>query len=52
MDARECAYDAAIHPLNETLFFSMDATEVGLARLLHMKRRKSGKADLRCQARA
>jgi hypothetical protein len=30
----------------------MDAAELGLARVLHMKRRKSGKPDLRCQARA
>jgi hypothetical protein len=44
MDARERAYDPAIHPLNEILF-SMDVTDVGLARLLHMKRRKSGKPD-------
>jgi 3-hydroxybutyryl-CoA dehydratase len=28
-------------------FCSMDATELGLARVLHMKRRKSGKPDLR-----
>jgi hypothetical protein len=36
----------------DEMLLSMDATELGLARVLHMKRRKSGKPDLRCQARA
>jgi hypothetical protein len=52
-DARERAYDPRIHLLREKLFTKMDGLHrnSGLPELRSIMRRKSGKPDLRCQAR-
>jgi hypothetical protein len=52
-DARERAYDPRIHRLREKLFTKMDGLHrnSGLPELRSIMRRKSGKPDLRCQAR-
>jgi hypothetical protein len=51
-DARERAYDPRIHLLREK-FLKMDGLHrnSGLPELRSIMRRKSGKPDLRCQAR-
>jgi hypothetical protein len=52
-DARERAYDPRIHPLCAKAFTKMDGLHrnSGLPELRSIMRRKSGKPDLRCQAR-
>ena len=52
-DARERAYDPRIHLLCEEVFLKMDGLHrnSGLPELRTIIRRKSGKPDLRCQAR-
>jgi hypothetical protein len=52
-DARERAYDPRIHLLRKKLFAKMDGLQrnSGLPEFRTHKRRKSGKPDLRCQAR-
>ena len=53
MDARERAYDPRIHLLRKKVFTKMDGLHrnSGLPELRRITRRKSGKPDLRCQAR-
>jgi hypothetical protein len=52
-DARERAYDPRIHPLLQKVFTKTDGLHrnSGLPELRSIMRRKSGKPDLRCQAR-
>jgi hypothetical protein len=52
-DARERAYDPRIHLLRKRGFTKMDGLHrnSGLPELRTIIRRKSGKPDLRCQAR-
>ena len=52
-DARERAYDPRIHLLRKKVLTKMDGLHrnSGLPELRSIMRRKSGKPDLRCQAR-
>ena len=52
-DARERAYDPRIHLLRKKLFAKSDGLHrnSGWPELPSIMRRKSGKPDLRCQAR-
>jgi hypothetical protein len=52
-DARKRAYDPRIHPLRKKVSTKMDGLHrnSGLPELRIIMRRKSGKPDLRCQAR-
>ena len=52
-DARERAYDPRIHLLCKEVFAKVDGLHrnSGLPELRTIIRRKSGKPDLRCQAR-